>query len=133
MSETTIREQEDNIRLVGDAYACTEVTSYKSDKARTTAKLKHVQTIKSGSAPGNVARQDLQTTHVVRKILATTMESMMKRATKKDGLAVSDLRHQRHIERVSVLRLLATRYRRTQAWRPQKARVRWFDGAGIQI
>jgi hypothetical protein len=42
------------------------------------------------------------------------MESMMKRATEKDGLAVSDLRHQGQMGRVSVLRLLATRYRRTQ-------------------
>ena len=56
MSETTIRGQGDNIRLVGDTNACTEVTSYKADKARTTAKLKYVQTLKSGSTPGNVAR-----------------------------------------------------------------------------
>jgi hypothetical protein len=56
MSEMTIRGQGDNIRLVGDAYACTKVASYKTDKTRTTAKLKHVQTVKSGSTPGNVAR-----------------------------------------------------------------------------
>lgn len=56
MSDTTILGQGDNIRLISDTYACTEVASYKADKARTTAKLKHVQALKSGSTPGNVAR-----------------------------------------------------------------------------
>jgi hypothetical protein len=53
--------------LIGDTYACTEVASYKTDKARATSKLKHVQTLKGGSTPGDVARQYLQTTHVVAR------------------------------------------------------------------
>jgi hypothetical protein len=60
------------------------------------------------------------------------MESMMERARKKDGLAVSDLGHQEDIGRVSVLRLLATRYHRTQDWRRQKERERSFDVAVFQ-
>lgn len=56
----------------------------------------------------------------------------MKWTTKKDGLAVSELRHQRHIARVSVLGPLATRYRRTQARRPQKERGRSSDDAVFQ-
>jgi hypothetical protein len=50
-----------DIRLIGDTYTCTKVAGYEADEARATAKLKHVQTLKRGSTPGDVARQDLQT------------------------------------------------------------------------
>jgi hypothetical protein len=48
------------------------------------------------------------------------------------ALAVSELRHQGHIARVSVLGPLATRYRRTQARRPEKERGRSSDDAVFQ-
>ena len=78
---------EKDIRLVGDTYACTKVASYETNEARTTTKLKHVLTLKSGTTLGNVACQDLQTTHVGRQ--AKTM--MIKRA--KRLAAISDIRN----------------------------------------
>ena len=63
------------------------MASYKTNKARTTTKLKHVLTLESGTTLGNVARQDLETTHVGRQ--AKTM--MIKRA--KRLAAISDIRN----------------------------------------
>jgi hypothetical protein len=54
--------------LVGDTYACTEIVSYEANEPGATAKLKHVRTLESGTTLSDVARQDLQTTHIVRKI-----------------------------------------------------------------